>query len=100
MGVVAAAFGIGIAGAGLAGGALGASGAQKEKTAAYMAAQVESRRKNFLSSLENDKKNFMAARKNAMRRFNNRAIEGAAVEAYGKSLYDSREAFKSRSKQW
>lgn len=95
--VAAAAIGIGIAG--MAGGAMGAIGGGNEKKAAFLASQVESRRKNFLSSLDNDKKNFMAARKNAMRRFNNRAIEKASVEAYGKSLYDSRESFKARSSQ-
>jgi len=92
MGVIAA-----LAVGGLAAGAMGAIGQNKQAEAQYLANKIEVERANFQNALQNDKKNFATARQNAFRRWNNRKIEGAAVQTYADTLRSNQEAFRVNS---
>ena len=96
MGVAIAALGI----AGLAAGGLGAMGQQQQAKAQYLANKVQVERDNFQNAMRNDKQNFATARQNAMRRWNNRKIEEAAVKTYSDTIRSNQEAFQANSQNF
>ena len=83
--------------AGLAGGILGGMGEAANAEAQYAANKIEVERNNFQNSLANDKKNMASARANAMRRYNNEAIQKAAVSQYADDRRMIRETFQANS---
>ena len=83
--------------AGLAGGILGGMGEAANAEAQYTANKIEVERNNFQNSLANDKKNMASARANAMRRYNNEAIQKAAVSKYADDRRMIRETFQANS---
>jgi hypothetical protein len=84
--------------AGLAGGILGGMGEAANAKAQYTANKIEVERNNFQNALANDKKNMASARANAMRRYNNEAIQKAAVNQYADDRRMIRESFQANSK--
>ena len=92
------ALAIGVGGAAMAGGIMSAIGGQKNAEAQYLSSVVQTERNNFEKSLANDKKNVAAARANALRRWNNKDIEKAAIKNFADVSKFNRDAFKAELK--